>query len=299
MKMLLFGADGQLGWQLRRSLAPLGELWALTRARDAGADLTQPAAVAQAVRELRPDVIVNAAGFTDVDGAESDPQAAFAVNAAACELLAREASRCGAWLVHFSTDYVFDGSGTRPWREDDAAEPVNVYGRSKLAGEEAIRREGGNHLILRSGWLFDTWGDNFVKSVLGAARRESRLRVVDDQWGAPTRAAWLADVTAHLLRHAGAQPSGVYHVSSAGETSWHGVAVHALACAQAQGLQLRAGPADVHAIQSSQLGRPANRPANSRLDCGRLHEQFGLALPAWQQGVAAVVWELAGAWNGR
>jgi dTDP-4-dehydrorhamnose reductase len=299
MNILLLGAGGQLGWQLQRSLAPLGTLHALARGRDAGADLAQPEALAGTVRALKPDAIVNAAAFTDVDRAEADPQAAFTVNADACALLAREAAQCGAWLVHYSSDYVFDGTGTGAWREADPARPLNAYGRSKLAGDEAVGQAGGKHLILRSGWLFDSWGDNFVKKVLASARRESRLGVVDDQWGAPTRAAWLADVTAHLLRCAQPGQSGVYHVSSAGESSWHGVAVHALACAQAHGLRLSAGPADVQAIRSSELERRAPRPSNSRLDSSRLRETFGLALPAWQQGVDAVVAELARGWSGR
>jgi dTDP-4-dehydrorhamnose reductase len=295
MKILLFGADGQLGWQLRRSLGVLGEVTALARGTNPGADLTDAGAVARTVRELRPDAIVNAAAYTAVDRAESEPDAAFAVNHRACEVLAEEAARSGAWLVHFSTEYVFDGSGQAPWRETDATAPLNTYGRSKLAGEQAVARACPRHLVLRTSWLFDSWGDNFLKWLLRAACERPTLDIVADQWGAPTRAALVADVTAHLLRAAGPQHAGIYHVAAAGEASRHAYAAFALECAAACGLPLRVAGSALRAVPSSAFPTPALRPANSRLDTARLRGTFGLALPHWQDGVRAVVAELAAA----
>jgi len=296
MNILLFGADGQLGWQLRRSLCVVGDVTALTRTSDSHCgDLADAAGIARTVRELRPDAIVNAAAYTAVDRAETEQDAAFAVNHRACEVLAAEAERIGAWVVHYSTEYVFDGSGQAPWRESDRAAPLNVYGRSKLAGEQAIARACPRHLILRCSWLFDTWGDNFLKWVLGAARQRQGLEVVDDQYGAPTRAALVADVTAHLLRALRPELAGTYHVAAAGEASRYGLAVFALQCAQLHGLSLQSGPESVQPVPSTAFPRPAARPANSRLDTLRLRDTFGLALPHWQLGVEAVVAELAAA----
>jgi dTDP-4-dehydrorhamnose reductase len=296
MNILLLGADGQLGWQLRRSLCVVGEVTALTRSSDTHCgDITDDAGIARTVRELRPDAIVNAAAYTAVDRAESEPDAAFAVNHRACEVLATEAERIGAWVVHYSTEYVFDGSGTVPWRESDSAAPLNVYGRSKLAGELAIARACPRHLILRTSWLFDTWGDNFLKWVLDAASRRAELDIVDDQWGAPTRAALVADVTAHLLRTATPQLAGTYHVATAGEASRHGYATLALECAEAFGLPLQARAETVRGVSSAAFPTPATRPANSRLDTTRLHGSFGLVLPPWENGVRAVVAEIAAA----
>ena len=296
MKILLFGADGQLGWQLRRSLCVVGEVTALTRTSEAHCgDLADLAGIAQTVRQLRPDVIVNAAAYTAVDRAESEPEAAFAVNHRACEVLAAEAERLGSWVVHYSTEYVFDGSGQAPWRESDATAPLNVYGRSKLAGEQAIAGGCPRHLILRTSWLFDTWGDNFLKWVLAAASQRSSLDIVDDQWGAPTRAALVADVTAHLLRTATPQLAGLYHVAAAGEASRQGYAVFALECAAACGMPLQAGAGAVRGVPSSTFPTPAARPTNSRLDTMRLRSSFGLVLSPWQDGVRTVVAEIAAA----
>ena len=295
MKILLFGADGQLGWQLRRSLGVVGEVTALTRGAAPCGDLADPAGIARTVRELRPDAIVNAAAYTAVDRAENEPAAAFAVNHLACEALAAEAARIGAWLVHYSTEYVFDGSGHSPWRETDATAPLNAYGRSKLAGEQAVARECARHMILRTSWLFDAWGDNFLKWLLGAARERQSLDIVSDQWGAPTRAALMADVTAHLLRAARPELAGTYHVAAAGEASRHAYAAFALECAAACGLPLRVGAAALGAVPSSAFPTAAVRPANSRLDTSRLRGTFGLALPPWQEGVRAVVAEFAAA----
>lgn len=293
MKILLFGADGQLGWQLRRSLGVVGSVTALTRSSTPCGDLSDAAGIARAVRELRPDAIVNAAAYTAVDRAESQTEAAFAVNHAACDVLAAEAARIGAWLVHYSTEYVFDGSGHAPWRETDATAPLNAYGRSKLAGEQAIAAACPRHLVLRTSWLFDTWGDNFLKWLLRAASLRPALDIVDDQWGAPTRAALVADVTAHLLRAAAPQLAGIYHVAAAGETSRHGYASYALECAAACGLPLQAGAGTLRGVPSTTFATPAARPANSRLDTARLRSSFGLVLPPWQDGVRAVVAEIA------
>lgn len=293
MKILLLGADGQLGWQLRRSLGVIGHVTALARGSTPCGDLADAAGIVRTVRELRPDAIVNAAAYTAVDRAESETELAFAINHRACEVLATEASRLGAWLVHYSTEYVFDGSGEAPWRETDAAAPLNAYGRSKLAGEQAIAQACPRHLVLRTSWLFDTWGDNFLKWLLRAASRQAALDIVDDQWGAPTRAALVADVTAHLLRTATPELAGIYHVAAGGETNRHGYAAYALACSAACGLPLQARPDSVRAVPSTAFPTAAARPANSRLDTSRLRSAFGLVLPPWQEGVRAVVAELA------
>ncbi len=294
MKILLLGANGQLGWQLRRSLSVLGELMALTRdGAVRRGDLTQPAALAQTIRAVGPDVIVNAAAYSDVDRAESEPAAAFAVNAQGCETLATEASRLGCWLVHYSTDYVFDGSGERPWREADLPAPLNVYGRSKLAGEAAITGGCERHLILRTSWLFESHGSNFLKRIVAAAQRNAVLEVVGDQWGAPTRAALVADVSAHVLRRLEPEVAGIYHLAASGETSRHGYAQFALQCARQQGVPLQVAPEGLRRTSTVVGARAAARPANSRLDTTRLREVFGLALPPWQDGVEAVVTELS------
>jgi len=293
MKILLLGANGQVGWQLRRSLSVLGEVTALHRgSTPLCGDLAQPDGLAHAVRSVAPDVIVNAAAYTAVDRAETEREAAFAVNAAACEVLAAEAARLDAWLVHYSTDYVYDGTGERPWRESDPTAPINAYGRSKLAGEQAVAAHA-RHLVLRTCWVFDTWGQNFLKSILRAAAQRDSLNVVCDQWGAPTRAALIADVTAHMVARLRPQLAGIYHVAAAGQTSWHGYARVAVEHAVACGLQLRTQAGNISAIPSSQYPVAAARPANSRLDTSKLQSSFGLVLPPWQHGVRAVVAELA------
>lgn len=294
MKVLLLGASGQVGWQLRRSLAVLGDVVALDRrSTPLCGDLSQLDALAATVREVRPDAIVNAAAYTAVDKAESDYETALAINGHACEVLAREAERLGAWLVHYSTDYVFAGTGTRPWTESDPTDPVNAYGRSKLAGEEAIRAACRRHLILRTCWVFDTWGGNFLKTILRAAAQRESLQVVNDQWGAPTRAALIADVTAHLLRQAQPAQAGVYHLAAQGYTQWNEYARFAIEQARAAGAALQATPGRVEPVGSAHYKTAAVRPANSRLDTSRLRETFGLCLPHWQEGVSAVVAELA------
>ena len=299
MKILLFGSNGQVGWQLRRSLAVLGEVIALDRgSRPLCGDLRDAAGVAASVAAVAPDVVVNAAAYTAVDRAEDEQDLAFAVNAAAAEALASAAAKQGAWLVHYSTDYVYDGGGERPWRETDATGPLGVYGRSKLAGDEAVARATPKHLVLRTSWVFDSWGQNFAKSILKAASARDELTVVADQWGAPTRAALIADVTAHALRMLAASPqaermAGVYHLASSGFTNWHGYAQLLLEEAAVRGWPLRATAERVKPIASSAYPTRARRPQNSRLDTTRLRETFGLTLPPWQDGVRAVVAELA------
>jgi dTDP-4-dehydrorhamnose reductase len=297
MKILLFGSSGQVGWQLRRSLAVLGEVVALDR-RSPGGDLGQPAQAAATVAEVRPDIVVNAAAYTAVDRAEDEPGIASAINGQACGALAEATRAIGGWLVHYSSDYVYPGTGERPWREDDTPQPLSAYGRSKLAGDLAIAAANPRHLILRTSWVFDTWGQNFAKSILRAAATRDELTVVADQWGAPTRAALIADVTAHTLRaiRGAAQPeslAGVYHLAASGFTTWHAYATLLVQEATAQGLALRATPDRVRAIATSDYPAKAPRPANSRLDTTRLRTTFGLHLPPWQDGVRAVVAELA------
>jgi dTDP-4-dehydrorhamnose reductase len=298
MKILLLGSTGQVGWQLARSLSVVGELTALHRKSAAPCgDLTQPEGLAATIRSLAPDVIVNAAAYTAVDLAEKERDAAFAVNAGACEVLAAEARKLDAWLVHYSTDYVFDGTGERPWNETDTTAPVNVYGQSKLAGEQAVAR-CARHVVLRTSWVFDTWGQNFLKSILRAAAQRESLKVVSDQWGAPTRAALIADVTAHLLRRLAPEAAGTYHLAAGGQTNWHEYAQVAIGHAIECGMAMKARPEQVHAIATADYPTAAARPANSRLDTSRLRRTFGLNLPAWQDGVRSVVAELAAAREG-
>jgi dTDP-4-dehydrorhamnose reductase len=300
MKIVLLGRKGQVGWELQRSLAPLGELVALDRGRGAdgrGGDLGEPEQLAATVRSLRPDVIVNAAAYTAVDRAESEPGQAALVNGVAPGVLAREAAALGAWLVHFSTDHVFDGSGRQPRGEDAPTGALNAYGRSKLDGEERIRASGCRHLILRTSWVYAARGNNFVRTMLRMAAELERLAVADDQVGAPTGAELVADVTAHVLRRAHDRPdlSGTYHLAASGEVSRHGYASFVVECARARGHPLKATPADVEPVPSSTFATAARRPLNSRLATVRLRRAFDIALPPWQTGIERVIAELLGA----
>lgn len=299
MKILLFGKNGQIGWELQRSLAPLGDLIALDRhSTDLCGDLADLGGISATVRQVRPDVIVNAAAYTAVDKAESDAATAHAINATAPGVLAEAAEAVGAWLVHYSTDYVFDGSGTKPWEEDDPTSPLSVYGRTKLEGEQRIAAQCAKHLILRTSWVYAARGGNFAKTMLRLARERDRLTVIDDQFGAPTGADLLADVTGHMVRSAllGTSASdrvaGVYHVAAAGETSWHGYARFVVDCASKFGLTLKASPATVDPVPTTAFPTPAMRPHNSRLNAAKLQARFGLQLPAWQQGVARMLAEI-------
>ena len=291
MKLLLLGKNGQVGWELQRALAPLGELIALG---SQDADFAQPESLAATVRAVAPDIIVNAAAYTAVDKAESEPALAMAVNATAPAVLAREAAALGAWLLHFSSDYVFDGSGSTPWVEDSPTGPLNVYGRSKLEGEQVIRASGCRHLILRTSWVYAARGGNFAKTMLRFAAEREQLSVVNDQFGAPTGADLLADIAAHALRTALARPqvSGTYHVAAAGETSWHGYAQRVIEFARVAGRPLKVTDDAITAVPSSAFPTPARRPANSRLNTQKFRDTFGLSLPAWQAGVERMLTEL-------
>ena len=232
MKILLFGKNGQLGWELQRSLAPLGDLVALDRhSQHLCGDLGNLSGLADTVRTLRPDVIVNAAAHTAVDMAESEPELARTINALAPGVLAQEAGKLGAWLVHYSTDYVFDGSGSRPWAEGDIPAPLGVYGRTKLEGEQRVAEHCRQHLMFRTSWVYAARGGNFAKTMLRLAQERERLTVIDDQFGAPTGAELIADVSAHAIRQALAQPqdAGLYHLAASGETTWNGYAKHVIA----------------------------------------------------------------------
>jgi len=277
LKILLTGKNGQIGWELAHALAPLGEVIAFDRG---GLDLAVPDQIAGAVRSVRPDVLVNAAAYTAVDRAESEPDAAHAVNAAAVAILAEEAKRVDALLIHFSTDYVFDGAKDTPYVEEDRPNPINVYGRSKLAGEQAIRSIDGPHLILRTSWVYATRGRNFFLTIRRLLREREEVRVVSDQMGAPTSARALADVTAELLgRHSAAglgDAGGVYHVTTGGYTSWHGFAT------EIARMELPNFPARIIPIASSEYPSPARRPGNSRLSNEKLMRSFGIALPQWE-----------------
>lgn len=295
MKILLFGKRGQVGWELQRSLAPLGQLVALDRDRDGGlcGDFSDLAGLAACVREVAPELIVNAAAHTAVNRAESEPELARTINALAPDVLADEANRLGAWLVHYSTDYVFDGSGATPWREDDATGPLSVYGRTKLAGEQAVAR-CRRHLIFRTSWVYAARGNNFARTMLRLAGERDQLKVIADQIGAPTSAELLADVTAHAVRCARRQPAlaGLYHLVAGGETSWHGYARHVIDFARNAGQAIRVAPAAVEAIASSAYPLPAPRPHNSRLDTGKLRSAFDLHLPDWRVGVDRMLGEV-------
>ena len=295
MKILLFGKNGQLGWELQRSLAPLGELVALDRAGADGlcGDLGDLAGLARTVRQIAPDVIVNAAAYTAVDKAESEPELALTLNALAPGVLADEAEKLGAWLLHYSTDYVFDGSGNQLWRENDPTGPLGVYGQTKLAGEQAVAR-CVRHLIFRTSWVYAARGSNFVRTMLRLAQEREQLNVIADQIGAPTGAELIADVTAHALRAVRDRPelAGLYHLAAAGETSWHGYASFVVDQAMHLGRPLRVPPEGIVAIASSDYPSAARRPLNSRLDCAKLRQSFALRLPAWETGVVRMLNEL-------
>ena len=298
MNILLFGKNGQLGWELQRSLSVLGQVTALSHdSTQPCGDFAQPDAVADTVRALCPDVIVNAAAHTAVDKAESEPARARLLNATTPGALAQEAARLGAWLVHYSTDYVFDGSGDRPWIEDDATGPLSVYGATKLEGEQLIQQAGCQHLILRTSWVYAARGGNFAKTMLRLAQEREHLTVINDQWGAPTGADLLADVTAHALRQLQARPQdgGLYHCAAAGETTWHSYAKYVIdQASQAQkAIQIRAK--EISPVPTSAFPTPAWRPLNSRLNTSRLQATFGLTLPPWQHGVARMLEEV-GKW---
>ena len=295
MKILLLGKNGQVGWELQRALAPLGAMVALDRAGADGlrGDLEDLDGLARTVRKLAPDVVVNAAAYTAVDKAETDVARAQCINAEAPGVLAAAAAEVGALLVHYSTDYVFDGSGEKPWREDSPTGPLSVYGRTKLAGEDAIRASACRHLIFRTSWVHAARGGNFARTMLRLAAERERLTVIADQIGAPTGADLIGDVSAHAIAQTLAQPdkAGLYHLAAAGCTSWFGYAQHLLQQAEnrpaANTLALR----QLQAITTGDYPTAARRPHNSRLDTSKLRTAFGLHLPPWQEGIERLLAE--------
>ncbi len=294
MKILLFGKNGQVGWELQRSLAPLGNLIALDRAGDGAlcGDLADLAGIAATIRSIAPDVIVNAAAYTAVDKAETETELADGINHLAVGVMARAAAKYGVLLVHYSTDYVFNGSGNTPWIEADFTAPLSVYGQTKLAGERAIIESGCAHLIFRTSWVYAARGNNFAKTMLRVAADHEQLNVIDDQIGAPTGADLIADVTALAIRATQQNPNltGVYHLATAGETSWHGYAEFVIATARKQGQQLKV--TEISPIPTSQYPTPAQRPQNSRLNTRKIESAFGITLPHWQKGVARMLEEM-------
>jgi dTDP-4-dehydrorhamnose reductase len=289
MKILLLGKDGQLGWELQRSMACLGEVVSLGRDE---ADLSQPATLAAVVAHYAPQVIVNAAAYTAVDKAEADTATAHAVNAQSPMALAQAAKACNALLVHYSTDYVFDGSGASAWLETDTTAPLNVYGASKLAGEQAIVDSQCRHLIFRTSWVYAARGGNFAKTMLRLAQERETLSVINDQFGAPTGADWLADMTAHAIVQASADSNklGLYHAVAAGETTWHGYASEVIAHAKQLGYSIKA--TQLNAVATSAFPTPAIRPGNSRLNTEKLQQTFGISCPRWEKGVYRMMKEI-------
>ncbi|MER2104055.1 MAG: dTDP-4-dehydrorhamnose reductase [Pseudomonas atacamensis] len=294
MRILLLGKNGQVGWELQRSLAPLGELVALDRHLVDGlsGDLSNLESLRATIRQVKPDVIVNAAAYTAVDKAESETELAHRVNGAASGVMAEEAAASGAWLVHYSTDYVFSGQGVTPWQETDAVAPVNHYGSSKLAGEHAIIASGCKHLIFRTRWVYGARGNNFAKTMLRLAKDRETLSVIADQIGAPTGADLIADVSALAIQQVISRPelAGLYHLAAAGEVSWHGYAGHVIDFAKAQGEELAVTV--VNPIETTAYPTPARRPLNSRLNTQKLRDNFSLHLPDWQSGVTRMLREV-------
>jgi dTDP-4-dehydrorhamnose reductase len=292
LRILITGPDGQVGWECQRSLQALGHVHCLGRGQ---CDLTQADAIRAVVREASPDLIVNAAAYTAVDRAESEPDLAYAVNAAAPAVLAEEAKRIGASLIHLSTDYVFDGSKPAPYVEDDPCNPLSVYGRTKLQGEQAILATGAPAVVLRTSWVYAMRGQNFVRTIVRLAREREELRIVDDQWGAPTWARSIAEATAAIAARAGrdrdsmatafAERGGIFHMTCAGRTNWHQFAHRLLQQIADPKRRLRS----IAPIPSKEYPTPARRPMNSVLDCSRLARQWGVVLPPWDLALELAV----------
>jgi dTDP-4-dehydrorhamnose reductase len=295
MKILLFGKNGQVGWELQRSLEPLGELIALSRnSTELCGDLTDLNGIAKTVRTVAPDAIINAAAYTAVDKAESETDLAYLVNALAPDVLAKEAKRNKAWLIHYSTDYVFNGNSKCPKVETDSTDPLNVYGKTKLEGEQFINASNCLHLIFRTSWVYAAHGNNFIKTMLRLAQDRDHLNIIDDQIGAPTGADLLADITAHTIRAALHQPtlSGIYHLVASGNTSWHGYANLIFDFAKKEKIPLKIQPESIFPVLSNAFPTPAKRPLNSRLNTQKLQNTFGLNLPPWQTGVKRTLEEI-------
>jgi len=297
MKILLLGKNGQVGWELQRSLAPLGEVLALDRhSTTYCGDLSKPEELAQTVLAYKPDFIVNAGAHTAVDKAESEPELTKLLNTDAPAALAKAAAQVGAWLVHYSTDYVFDGSGTHARQEGEGTGPLSVYGQTKLDGEKAIAASGCKYLIFRTSWVYAARGGNFAKTMLRLAQERDKLTVINDQHGAPTGADLIADVTAHAMRRVlntqNTALGGVYHLVASGETTWHGYASHVIRQAKCIKPDLPIKVAEVAPVPTSAFPTPATRPLNSRLCTAKLQQAFGLVLPPWQQGVDRMLTEI-------
>jgi len=295
MKILLTGKDGQVGFELQRSLAPLGEVIAVDVAE---CDLSDAAALRNLIRSVRPGLIVHPAAYTAVDRAETDVAAADAVNAKAPGVIGEEAARIGAWVLHFSTDYVFDGTKPGPYTEEDTPNPQGIYGRSKRDGELALQASGARHLIFRTSWVAGAHGNNFVKTMLRLAAERDSLSVVADQFGVPTSAALLADLSALMVRETQLRglddfPFGLYHVVPAGETNWHEYACFVIDLALRAGKPIRIKPESIRAITTGEYPAPARRPANSRMDTSRFRRAFGLTLPPWQSGIRHILQQIA------
>ncbi|WP_018900909.1 dTDP-4-dehydrorhamnose reductase [Rhizobium sp. 2MFCol3.1] len=293
MRLLLTGKNGQVGFELQRSLAPLGEVVAVDRGV---CDLTNYSQLRAVIRDTRPDVIVNPAAYTAVDKAETEQDLAFAINGMAPGVIGEEAARLGALVVHYSTDYVFDGGGEGFYTEEQQTNPPGIYGRSKLAGEASLRCSGARHLIFRTSWVAGVHGANFTKTMLRLAAESDEINVVADQVGAPTTADLIADATAHAVRAAVRVPqnipSGVYHLVAGGETNWHAYAVHIIETARLAGKPIRVASDAIRAITSAEYPTPAKRPTNSRLDTSKFRGTFNLSLPQWQAGIDHILQQM-------
>jgi dTDP-4-dehydrorhamnose reductase len=297
-KILLFGKGGQVGWELQRSLAPLGEVVAVDfDSTDLCGDFINLACLAATVRQVKPTIIVNAAAHTAVDKAESEPDLARTINAVAPGVIAAEAQKLSAWLVHYSTDYVFDGSGSQAWKETDTPAPLSVYGQTKLEGEQAVAANCAKHLIFRTSWVYAARGGNFAKTMLRFAKERDSLSVIDDQIGAPTGADLLADITALALQRVQSQPdqyslAGLYHLVASGSTSWHGYATFVIEHARNAGVDIKTAQNAINKLATKAYPTPARRPFNSKLDTSKLQTTFNFHLPPWQQGVTRMLTEI-------
>lgn len=297
MKILLFGKNGQVGWELQRSLAVLGEITALSRnSQDHCGDLANLEGLAETIRSVKPDVIVNAAAYTAVDKAESESDIAKTINESALQVMSKEVKTLNALLVHYSTDYVFNGQGTAPWQETDNTEPLNIYGKTKLAGEKAIQNSKCKHLIFRTSWVYGTRGNNFAKTMLRLAKERDSLSVINDQFGAPTSAELIADVTVHAIRaiEANSKLSGLYHLVAAGETTWHGYAKFVVDYAIKADHDINTELEGISPVETAAFPTPAKRPHNSRMNISKLEDTFNVKLPEWQTGVARMLAEYLG-----
>lgn len=295
MKILLFGKNGQVGWELQRSLLPLGELVALDiNSLELCGDLTNLKGITETVQKVAPDIIINAAAYTNVDKAEEEPDLAHTINAEAPSILANEARKLNAWLVHYSTDYVFDGNDNNYQKESDPTAPLNIYGKTKRDGEELIATSGCHHLIFRTSWVYGAYGNNFIRTMLRLGKERDSLKVVNDQIGAPTGAELLADVTAHTVHAALQRPevSGLYHLAADGHTSWYAYARLIFEQAKAFGIELKLKPDQLISIPSDEFPSAAKRPLNSCLDTQKLQTTFNLNLPSWEIPVRRTLKEI-------